>query len=195
MKIWHHWFFCVLLSFGSGCGDPSSTIPVAGSGGDDPPTRLHLEPASELTEAEAVLAIHIDTAAAPSERSFADVTLIEGTPSAISVGKYEDGETTDALADRTVPVLLHEDVGELQLRPTGVLALGQTYSVISRTGIIGKIVVMPRTSRPYLARLWPPGKLDFGATGPLLWGSHIDRRSGGRAISAGRHGADPAWLG
>jgi hypothetical protein len=106
------------------------------------------------------------------------VTLIEGSPSAVSIGKYEDGETTEALAERIVPCLVHEEAGEIQLRPSGVLALGQTYTVLSRSGVVGKLVVMPRTSRPYLARLWPPTDAGYSARQVLYCGSPFSVEAG-----------------
>jgi hypothetical protein len=144
------------ISLAYGCGAPSSESPTTSSDEGRADFRIFLEPAAELTEAESVLSIHIGIQGDPATSTFSDLALIEGSPSAVSVGKYEDGETTDALAERMVPHLVYQGVDEIQLRPTGVLALGQTYTLLSRGGVAEKFVVMPQTSRPYWARIWPP---------------------------------------
>lgn len=117
---------------------------------------LQLEPDTSLTESEPVVALHLRADGGDDVTLPEGVVLVEGEPSKISLGKYEEGETTEALAERLVPVDYFEEPNHLELRPRGVLAIGQTYSVLSREGVLGTIVVVPRTNRVLLSRVWPP---------------------------------------
>jgi hypothetical protein len=117
---------------------------------------LRLEPEATFDEAQQVLVFHLEAegkeAASPPEA----LALVEGSPSSVSLGKYEDGETTESLAERIIPSELVEEVNHIQLRAKGLLALGQTYTLISEKGVLGVVTIAPRSEPTYLARVWPP---------------------------------------
>lgn len=115
---------------------------------------MRLDPPSEPDAAQPVVGLVFtgDAEAEPPE----GVLLIEGDASSISIGKYQGGEVTDALAERVVPSAVDAKLGGFTLRPTYPLALGQRYTLISRSGLLGRIVVNPTKELPYLSRIWPP---------------------------------------
>lgn len=144
-------------------------------GDDDPPRRaaattpgwtLTLEPPTPLDQAEPVVAFELTGPAELAPPS--DPILVEGEPSKISADKYAAGEITEVLAERVVPSSSQQDPEKLVLRPRYALALGQRYTLLSRSGVLGVVMVRPRIDRPYLARIWPP-RDSVEATGQVIY--------------------------
>lgn len=142
------------------------SIPVtlaAGCGLEDPDRpevpeqtvwELALEPSSSLEEAQPVVGFVLTSAR--SAEYPRDLILIEGEVSNVSMGKYQAGEMTDALAERVVPSSFKLEPGRVTLRSLQRLAIGQRYSLLSRSGTMGSVVVNPNPEFPYLVRVWPP---------------------------------------
>ena len=142
--------FSLLLS---ACVEPVAEAPA----GEKPQGwTLRLEPDTPLDECESVASFHLMASGKDDLLPPKDIVFVEGKPSRVSIGKYEEGETTESLAEKLVPVRSYEEKRHVEFRPLGVLALGQTYTVLSRSGVLGTIVVAPTVERSYLARFWPP---------------------------------------
>ncbi len=156
--------FMAIFAIGlSSCGadDAGSRATTENSG-----WMLSLSPPTPLDAAQPVLALELtgDPHAQPPK----DPILIEGEPTKASAGKYEAGETTDALAERIVPSRYEQSPGRLLLRPRYALATGQRYTLLSRVGVLGGVVVNPASELTYLTRVWPP-RDSIEATGQLIY--------------------------
>jgi hypothetical protein len=117
-----------------------------------------------------VVSLHLVSTGNDEPPVLENIALVEGTPSTVSLGKYEEGETTDALAERLIPTESFEQSGHIQLRPRGVLAIGETYTVISNLGVLGVVVVAPANERHYFARVWPPVDSVYGIVQAIYCG-------------------------
>lgn len=113
-----------------------------------------LEPPASIEAADPISALKIG--AQGSERVPSELILVEGEPSTVSVAKYREGETTETLLERTVPIETEVQPDHLVVRPRNVLTTGQRYTLLAREGIIGSVRVGLQESRGYLTRVWPP---------------------------------------
>jgi hypothetical protein len=120
-----------------------------------PSWSLALEPPSALDRASPVVAFIVKGLRETTHLA-TDLVLVEGDPSAISVDRYRGGHTTETLAERIVPTLMHAGSDELVVRSRNVLAIGQRYTLVAREGVIGKVMIAPERDRSYLMRIWPP---------------------------------------
>jgi hypothetical protein len=142
--------FSLLLT---ACVEPAPEAPA----GEKPQGwTLSVEPDTPLDACESVATFHLWASGKDDPLLPKDVVLVEGKPSQVSIGKYEEGETTESLAEKLVSLRSYEEKNHVEFRPLGVLALGQTYTVLSRSGVLGTIVVAPTVDRNYLKRFWPP---------------------------------------
>lgn len=139
----------VLVATSVACSDEASSGSGHPAGWD-----LELEPPSALDRAAPVLAFVVK--AKESLPLPTDPVLVEGEPSTISVDRYRGGQTTETLAERIVPMLVHLTSEEVVIRSRNVLALGQRYTLLARQGVVGKVLIAPEQDRPYLMRVWPP---------------------------------------
>jgi hypothetical protein len=141
----------VLVLGTAGCGRGDTGTPPQSK---DSGWVLSLEPPSALNHAQPVVAFQFTSAT--QQEPPADTILVQGEPSKTSTGRYVNGETSEVLAERIVPTLVEIRLGRLVVRPTGVLVRGQRYTVLSRSGVLGSVVVSPSSELAYLARVWPP---------------------------------------
>ena len=168
----------VLVAFAlcTGCVEPVAG-PSGGSSGAKSTWTVELSPSSPLDQCEPVVEIRLAAADSGASATPERIALVEGTVSAISLRKYENGEVTEVVAERTVPTNIYYESGLVRIRPLGVLALGQTYSLVSGTGYLGSILVAPRGTRPYLSRTWPPRDSQYGVLQALFCGAATPKGS------------------
>ncbi len=103
-----------------------------------------------------------------------ELLLAETQISSVSVNRLAEGELTDALAEKLVPILERIDGPRIEVRPLAPLAVGQTYTVLSRRGLHGTFEV-EASDLTYLARLWPPPNLETAIVQGIYCGSDLPR--------------------
>jgi hypothetical protein len=165
----------ILYLFGTtlltACFQPVTDVPSS-SAANNTVWTLRLKPDTALDESAPVVSLHLVAEGDESVTAPENIALVEGTPSSVSLGKYEDGETTEALAERLVPIEVFAQSNHIEIRPRGVLALGQTYTLISNLGVLGVVVVARESERGYLARRWPPLDTAFGVVQAIYCGEN-----------------------
>lgn len=151
------------------CVEPLTTTPqtVAATSSD---WTLRLEPQTAFAEANQVLVLHLESNSEEEQTVPKSLALVEGNPSAVSLSKYEGGETTEALSERLIPTQIFQEPNHLQLRPKGLLALGQTYTLISEMGVLGVVTIAEQRSTTYLSRIWPPADSAYGVEQAIFCG-------------------------
>ena len=115
---------------------------------------LTLTPPADPSAAPPVLALDLTSSSAAALPD--PLLLVEGEPSAVSLGRLAEGTITQVLEDRRVPVVVGATDLGIRLRPRAPLAPGQRYSLVGPAGILGSFTVGADDHRPYLHRVWPP---------------------------------------
>jgi hypothetical protein len=160
---------------GGSAGDPGQS--------KDSSWKLRLEPASPLDHAQPVVAFVL--ASETPQEPPADSILVQGEPSKASIGRYVAGETPAVLAEQIVATGLDSRPGRLVIRPQGVLALGQRYTVLSRSGVLGSVVVSPTSELTYLARVWPPQESTEATMQTIYCGDSAPKESAALLLQPG----------
>lgn len=177
--------FAVLLlaAIPLGCFQPV-TDPTGSASPSSSEWGLSLDPVAPLDSCPQVVELRIvpPQGGAKGARVPGQIALVEGTVSAVSLGKYQDGEVTEALLERIVPSRILEGDQVVRVRPEGILAIGQTYSVISDEGLLGTLRVRPASDPTYWARLWPPSESLYFAEQVLYCGGGAAPSDDGTAL-------------